>query len=201
MSVKNKTRKVLDWRFLVTLVLIGAVAWFFYQRTEASAEDRASLRATIGEQKEEIATGNESITALRSVVDELRQRCADADDCDAPSMEEILANIPAAAAGQPGIDGRDGRDGSAGTDGRDGFNGVDGQDGEPGAPGAPGADGPPGKDGAPGADGKDGAPGKDGQDGQSAYPFTFQFTVPGNGIGNDVTYTVACTEPGNCTTS
>lgn len=198
---KSKLRRTLDWRFLVTLLLIGAVAWFFYQRTEASEDDRASLRETIGEQQAQIKEDDASITALRGVVDELRQRCADADDCDAPSMDEILANIPAAAAGLPGRDGRDGSNGANGLDGRDGLNGIDGEDGLPGQPGADGQPGTPGKDGV---DGKDGAPGKDGvdgKDGQSAYPFSFTFTVPGNGVGNDVTYTVACTAPGACTTS
>lgn len=201
MSSKNTFRRTLDWRFLLTLLLIGAVAWFFYDRTEDSMEDRSALHQTIKKQDRELAENQAGMAALRSVVDELRQRCADANDCVAPSMEEILANIPEAAAGLPGRDGRDGIDGRSGQDGRDGFNGIDGQDGEPGQPGADGQPGTPGKDGV---DGKDGAPGKDGvdgKDGQSAYPFSFTFEVPGPGGSPGTTYTVACTAPGNCTTS
>lgn len=198
---KSNLRRTFDWRFLLTLVLIGAVAWFFYDRTEKSADDRQSLRTTIEQQAEQIEEDDASITALRSVVDELRQRCADAEDCDAPTLEQILRNIPAAAAGLPGRDGSPGRNGTDGRDGVDGEPGAAGATGAAGESGQPGKDGVDGKDGAPGKDGANGADGAPGKDGQSAYPFSFQFTVPGLPPDGDVVYTVACDAPGSCTTT
>lgn len=189
---KNKFRRTFDWRFLLTLLLIGSVAWFFYDRTEKSADDWAALRETIESQEAQLANDNASITALRGVVDELRQRCADAEDCDTLSLQEILNQIPETSADIAGRDGRDGARGSKGAPGRDG---TPGPPGEVGARGEDGTPGVPGKDGAPGRDGVDGAPG------QSAYPFSFSFSVPGLFPEGDVYYTVTCEAPGSCTTT
>lgn len=210
---KNKLKRTFDWRFLLTLIVVFAMGWFFYVRSEASKEDRADLRAHIDEQDAQILEDDQEITVLQGIVEELRQRCADADDCVAPTMEQILAQLPQSSSGLDGRDGRDGRDGLDGTagrsglDGTDGRSGLDGQDGDSGSDGQPGVDGQdgsPGKDGVDGKDGqpgKDGADGRDGADGQSAYPFSFVFTIPANGPFPETTYTVACDAPGACTTT
>lgn len=73
-----------------------------------------------------------------------------------------------------------------GPAGQNGLNGEDGKDGRRGPRGLRGFTGLPG---LPGIDGQDGTDGTDGADGEDAFPFTFVFTVPGNGIGNSHTYT------------
>lgn len=96
-------------------------------------------------------------------------------------------------AGKPGPPGPGGATGAAGARGEPGPSGSSGSDGARGEPGPQGERGPAGEPGAPGAPGAAGAPGADGQ---SAYPFTFVFTVPGVVPGDDTTYTVTCLADG-----
>lgn len=198
---RKKLRSVFDWRFLLTLILLLVVAAFLYHRSEESINERAKLKERIATQEKVAARDSATIEGLQVVVEELRARCAEADDCTAPSLDEILARIPAPLAGRNGLSGTDGRSGAPGVPGKDGTDGRDGLDGANGATGFTGPAGPPGAPGKDGAPGMDGAPGKDGSNGQSAYPFSFSFTVPGNGVGQDVTYTVVCSSPGSCSTS
>jgi hypothetical protein len=103
--------------------------------------------------------------------------------------------------------------GATGATGPMGPQGVSGRNGKRGATGARGP-GPTnaqvaegvaaycasgrcvGPRGPSGQDGKDGA---DGQPGQSAYPFTFTFTVALNPV-QSTTYTVTCSSPSECNT-
>lgn len=107
---------------------------------------------------------------------------------------------PPGTDGKAGRDGKDGSDGARGARGLRGIPGLDGRDGAPGQDGTDGIDGQDGQDGAqgpPGPAGADGQDGADGKDGQSAFPFTFRFTVQQN-PAQSTTYTVHCTADG-CT--
>jgi len=115
--------------------------------------------------------------------------------------------------GQPGLPGDDGEDGSpgprgpAGAKGDTGEPGAAGSAGEPGqsgsngAPGETGPQGPQGERGAPGETGPQGPQGPagergpEGPAGPSAYPFTFVFTIPGDLVDPDRTFTVTCLAP------
>lgn len=139
---------------------------------------------------------------------DLKQICAQAKD-----VEQIAKDGPQGPPGIPGIQGPPGPQGPVGPQGPQGIQGLmglmglrgdPGADGTPGATGAagpagtPGEPGPEGPPGPPGPQGDKGEKGDPGPAGQSAFPFTFQFTVQGNGLGSDRTYTVTCTADG-CT--
>lgn len=113
---------------------------------------------------------------------------------------------PAGHPGPPGAKGVTGATGAPGARGPQGLRGEPGATGDPGAvgpqgpggpAGPPGPQGPKGEAGPPGPQGPAGADGKDGADGQSAFPFTFRFTVQNNPV-QSTTYIVTCTSQG-CT--
>lgn len=121
---------------------------------------------------------------------------------------------PVGPRGEPGADGADGRDGESivGPTGPRGETGqaatptqiraaVDDFCGQGRCVGPVGPQGERGPAGPAGADstvpGPQGPPGPAGEPGQSAYPFTFSFTVQQN-PAQATTYTVTCTAPGAC---
>lgn len=102
---------------------------------------------------------------------------------------------PEGPRGPQGIQGPMGLQGIMGVNGRNGKNGLDGgpgDNGPPGPQGLTGAKGDTGDTGPAGADGKDGA---NGADGTPAVPFTFTFTVPGNGLSPGHTFSCTVTTP------
>lgn len=101
---------------------------------------------------------------------------------------------PQGPPGPPGRNGANGSDGANGKNGANGTNGVDGKDGATGATGPQGPVGPEGPQGPPGPAGKDGT---NGQNGTDAVPFTFVFTIPGNGNQSGTTYSCTITSPGS----
>ena len=117
-----------------------------------------------------------------------------------PSATQVASAVASYCEARSDCRGAHGTTGSAGTDGQ---NGTDGQDGAPGP--APTADQIAaavndyctGHDNCRGPAGTDGKDGVDGKDGQSAFPFTFTFTVQNN-PAQSTTYTVTCTADG-CT--
>lgn len=96
--------------------------------------------------------------------------------------------------GDRGPQGRPGDTGARGDRGPDGATGSPGVDGQTGDTGAQGPAGPPGDRGEPGPQGP---PGPQGEPGESAFPFTFTFTVQTSPV-QSTTYTVTCTVDG-CT--
>ena len=100
---------------------------------------------------------------------------------------------PQGAPGETGPRGPPGPKGDTGDTGRAGAAGAAGEDGSRGATGAAGPQGPAGPAGPQGATGPQGPAG------ESAFPFTFRFTVPSDIPGQDgTTYIVNCTQSG-CT--
>lgn len=103
--------------------------------------------------------------------------------------------------GKNGINGTNGTNGHDGKNGKNGTNGTDGVDGKDGTDGTDGRDGVDGQDGAMGPQGEKGDKGDKGDPGESAFPFTFEFTIQGNGISPDHTYSVTCTSSTECVTT
>lgn len=126
-----------------------------------------------------------------------------------PTEREIAAQVASYVSAHPPADGRDGVDGTDGQDGIDGENGSNGVDGQDGADGRGIATSSINADGHLVLTYTDGASddlgrvvgrdGVDGQDGQSAFPFTFSWTVQEN-PAHSTTYTVTCTADGCSTT-
>lgn len=102
--------------------------------------------------------------------------------------------------GPIGPTGASGKNGQNGATGANGVNGTDGTKGDTGATGAQGAQGPEGPQGATGPQGPkgdtgaQGPQGEKGNPGESAYPFSFDFTVD-NVVGS-TTYHVVCSSAG-----
>lgn len=107
--------------------------------------------------------------------------------------------------GPTGATGMPGPAGPAGATGATGPKGDTGAAGATGATGPAGPPGPAGPTGAQGPKGDTGATGPQGERGQSAYPFSFSFTVPANGpLDHNHTYTCTFSSPGQditCTSS
>lgn len=99
--------------------------------------------------------------------------------------------------GQPGPQGPPGPQGATGARGSQGSPGPQGERGGSGPQGERGPEGPPGPAGPQGEQGPPGEQGPRGPTGQSAFPFTFTFTVPTSPVTSE-TYTVTCTADG-CT--
>lgn len=169
------------------------------QRTDASRADRNAMRHDLDTQQAALAEANR------------RLRRAGEDPVSTPEAKDdpvekiIPLPGPRGLRGLPGEDGRDGSDGRTvrGENGSAGSSGADGESGAPGAKGdtgAPGPAGPAGEPGPAGPGGPAGPPGPAGPAGQSAFPFTFSFTVQQN-PAQATTYTVTCRADGCTVTS
>jgi hypothetical protein len=172
-----------------TAIVAGWIAWGQKQNQVDAGRDLAT------QVQKACASG-----ALEA--DEFERLCKKADQ-----VQEVAKEGPQ---GPPGISGLQGPPGPPGPMGPQGPQGLMGMMGLPGAngatggPGPTGLQGPPGPAGEPGPvgpegpQGEPGPRGEKGDPGESAYPFSFTFTVSGNGLGADTTYTVNCTTDG-CT--
>jgi hypothetical protein len=111
---------------------------------------------------------------------------------------ETGAQGPPGPQGSTGPKGEKGDTGEQGDEGDTGASGADGSEGLQGPMGPQGSPGPQGPQGEKGETGATGPQGPEGSPGANTYPFTFQFTIPGNGLPNDPDRTFQCemTEPG-----
>jgi len=165
--------------FAVFLLTIAALLWVasendsLERRTDASDADRADLRADLEAQQDALDKANRRL--IKAGEKPVTEPTPEAGPQGIPGLQG-----PPGEDGEPGPPGRRGRAGEDGTDGATGTNGRNGQDGERGPMGPPGPAG------------VDGTNGRDGEDGQSAFPFTFTFTVQQNPL-QSTTYTVTCT--------
>lgn len=194
-----RTRKILITLlilWLLTLVLFAGSLWRSYAKEKARTH-------TLAEQIT-LACKNGDFGPGVSKADE-RSMCSNANDIVdngggdvGPPGPRGLPG-PRGPQGYPGLNGingtngKNGKNGSNGTDGidgRDGVNGVDGTNGIDGVDGVDGADGAPGPQGPAGPQGEQGVPGTD------AVPFTFIFTIPGNGNSPDQTFKCTISSPG-----
>lgn len=185
---KARLKRILDWRFLVTLIVILALGWMIYserRRAEeadaASVRDRAELRAQVDAQK----------AASKALAEQIRQLgqqpvIEPPESGDAPRIVVIPA--PRGLRGPSCIEELGyprcrGDKGNAGTQGKPGSPGTDGE------PGADGTDGAPGKNGS---DGKDGPPGPQGEQGPAGPAGTAQSGTYSCGEGQAIkSFTVA----------
>jgi len=105
------------------------------------------------------------------------------------------------APGLPGVNGAKGDPGSVGPQGLKGIVGDTGSEGDQGIQGIPGPTGPKGdtgETGDQGAKGDIGDTGPKGDTGDSAFPFTFEFTIPATLTSPAITYSVTCTSSTEC---
>lgn len=153
------------------------------------------------QQSDQLTAQQATNAAQDAALDEANRRLIEAGEQPVPTPEPG----PAGAVGQPGATGATGASGPRGPRGPQGVRGEPGATGKAGAVGPQGPSGPQGPKGEPGAAGQqgpagaDGTDGQDGADGQSAFPFTFAFTVETN-PAQSTTYTVTCRVDG-CTVS
>lgn len=109
--------------------------------------------------------------------------------------------------GAPGLPGQNGAAGATGPKGEKGDNGATGSQGSQGNPGVDGAQGsqgetgPKGDTGDVGPKGDTGDQGPKGDTGESAFPFTFEFTIPATLTSPAYTYSVTCTSSTECVTT
>jgi len=96
---------------------------------------------------------------------------------------------PRGPQGPPGIQG------PVGLQGLMGIHGLNGKNGKNGLNGTDGLIGPMGPQGVKGDKGDTGDKGAPGSDGTSAVPFTFVFTIPGNGLSPGTTFSCTITIP------
>jgi hypothetical protein len=173
------------------------------------------------ERQQLVRTAESNAEAAEALAQQVRQ-LGEKPVVEPTAMPEPIPGPPGAQ-GPQGLQGPPGDVGPIGDRGPRGFMGLIGPrgpagemgpQGEPGAPGetgAPGAPGPKGGQGDTGPQGPAGPPGpaglpgergpagSQGPPGQSAYPFTFTFTVQQN-LAQSTTYTVECRAAGEpCT--
>lgn len=126
--------------------------------------------------------------------------------CNKAKKEAAGSNVslgiqgPRGEQGPPGPQGLQGNPGLQGPTGLQGIMGRRGQPGQPGIgtegpPGSPGDKGDIGDKGDKGDKGDVGDKGDTGPAGAPAFPFTFSFTVPGNGLSPGTTYSCTVTTP------
>lgn len=184
-------RAVTAAKILTGLAVVATLVWLLYAVTSVAADNarlderadqsrarQSELAAAVEAQEDALAEANTKLVQVGEAPVSTPSEVHEVQGKDGPP-------------GPPGPPGRDGVDGEPGKNGRPGADGADGSPGPAGAAGPAGPPGPAGKDGAPGKDGADGA------DGQSAFPFSFSFTVP-HPVGGGTTYTVTCDAPGAC---
>lgn len=163
---------------LVVLVLLLAVMWLLQRNATQQAERaRVTAEAAQAELRQQRRDG-------------IRPACYRLGRL--PSVDDLTTGATAGPMGPPGPAGPVGPAGMDGTDGTEGTDGAPGAPGAQGEPGAIGAPGPAGPQGPAGPEGATGPAGPQGEPGQSAFPFTFAFTVTGPG-NQATTYTVTCT--------
>lgn len=197
-------REILDWRFWAILLVVASLAYLVHGRVNeldaqsdaraaAGAADRADLRTQL--EAQQTINDRQSAALVRANRKLVRAGEAPVVVPTTPTFIEGLDGLP----GLAGIDGADGQDG---TDGRPGARGQDGSVGAQGPQGEVGPVGPqgvPGMAGPAGPRGEVGPAGPQGSAGQSAFPFNFTFTIPGDGLLEpDVRYRVTCAVDG-CT--
>lgn len=200
------------WYILVAIILaILTVAVFLAVRdADRAKEDVEAIKESRIEDNIRVENLEKALDAQRAQFEACKDKRRNAPGCTkavAPSSGNV---------GPQGIPGLQGPPGVTGLQGPQGLQGVPGRDGRQGRPGPPGADGQPGgagmngTDGLNGSDGADGAPGPAGPPGpkgetgttgppgpagESAYPFSFTFTVQNN-PSQSTTYTVTCNSAG-----
>lgn len=152
--MRHTLRQTLDWRFLVTLLvilLLGYVVWVEIDEREKA--DKLSLQQR---------------TALANRLDEIEAARAK----DAAKLRQLgetptpVTDEPEIVEGIPGSQGPPGPPGVDGAPGAQGIQGVAGQDGQDGATGATGAQGPTGPAGPAGPEGPRGEKGEKGEPGE-----------------------------------
>lgn len=176
----KRTLIIMAWTggILLLLLVLGMLVAIVTLSTDYSdLEDRAD------HSKVKQETLSDKVLAQEQALAEANRRLRKLGRAPVPTPP-VSGNDPiviVGPAGQNGVNGRDGEDGARGPRGPRGFTGL---------PGLPGIDG---------SDGADGTDGTDGTDGRDAFPFTFVFTVPGNGVGGDHTYTCRVPDSGPIT--
>lgn len=177
--------------WILALLLVGAVTWILIVQSNTS-DKKASSEAS---QKFTLAQQVAAACAVKEQADDLGGLCASAKQIvkEGPAGKEGLQG-PAGDTGPQGPLGPKGEQGVQGIQGVLGSQGIFGKPGTTGIAGEPGPTGPAGPagaDGATGAAGADGSPGgpsgATGADGQSAFPFSFTFTVPSGSYDCTVT--------------
>lgn len=194
-------------------VLIALLAW----GVEGNSDALDAERERVGDLSEQAQENAEKAVAQAEALEKANRRLERLGKrpVQAPEDESDVELVPVPGPqGEPGARGPRGLScieqlsfqqcrGNEGTRGKRGKQGAPGEDstvpgpqGERGPRGAPGEDGP---QGPAGERGPAGPPGPQGERGESAYPFTFTFTVQQN-PAQSTTYTVTCT-PDGCTVS
>lgn len=188
-------RRVITWIVLACVVLVGA--WFLSTLLQVVGKQKQDQldRDQLQEQVINLAASRDE---LQGAIQDLNQRCRNAKNCVPIDLDD-LRGVPGltGATGASGPPGRNGLDGQNGSDGAKGDPGQDGKDGSPGPAGPPGSTGPPGPKGDKGDTGDAGS---NGADGTPAVPFTFRFTIPGNGNSGDTTYVCTVDSPNSTVT-
>lgn len=176
---------------LLAFGLLGSLVWGYTQQKKQAS------RGTSLAQDVAAACANPA-----QITQDIEDLCEKADKVVEQSPSSLVGpQGPRGFPGRDGVDGNNGVDGPPGPRGLRGVrgtDGIDGVDGVDGINGVNGVDGAPGPQGEPGPPGPQGELGPQGEPGASAFPFTFSFTVQGNGVGQPTTYTVTCTQSG-CT--
>lgn len=172
----RKLPKSLDWRFVLTLIILCVLFWFIWGRVldlQSADQDFVDSRDELIERLSEVEAAR-AADAERLV--ELGQKPTPVEQ---PSA--VIKGIvgPMGPAGPLGPMGPSGPQGVSGQDGRDG---ADGAQGEQGVPGPAGPEGPPGPAGEQGPPGPQGEPGPAGPQGTSCpdgyHPQEVEWVVP-----------------------
>lgn len=163
------------------------VAFLFYANLQATNDKVDALSVALDDQRAQF---------LDCLKEPPGPRCEEpiappAKDIAPPGGKVSLIPGPPGPQGVQGPQGEPGPPGPQGGPGATGSPGPAGPPGRPGSPGPAGPSGPAGSDGSPGEQGEQGPPGPKGDtgepgqagaDGADAYPFTFRFIVPADGI-------------------
>lgn len=196
---------------LIMGTIVGLVVWLNLQHAdlETTKTENARQDRRIAAQDKEIAR---ILTSRKKLAADVANVVATAKNANTKlvqagrkpvSLPPLSSAAPRVIQGIPGIPGLPGTAGAQGVPGvpgpigAKGDSGADGGTGPAGPPGPAGPAGAAGADGAPGPAGPQGGPGPAGPAGpagQSAFPFSFTFSV------NNKTYTVSC-DSSACTVS
>lgn len=177
----KRTLVIMAWTggvFAALLILGMLVAIVGLTTDYANLEDKAEAsKADQRALSKELAAQDQSLAEANRRLRELGEKPVPAPPVSGNEGPVVIVGSP----GPAGDDGEDGARGPRGLRGLRGFTGL---------PGLPGIDG---------TDGTDGTDGADGADGEDAFPFTFVFTIPGNGINEGQTYTCRIADSGPIT--